>query len=241
MTTPAAFKVHPALALAFAAARGFGVVVACDGGRAVAATLPFLLIEADGKSPRVAFHVARANPLAALAAKGATWLLAVPGADAYVSADWYASRDQVPTWLYETVQLSGPVHVVPAADAAAHLDALTARFELALAPKPACSSGRLAPAWSSERLAPQRMEKLTQAIVAIEMLVETVAGKFKLNQHKGDADHVAVANALGRQDDLGAHAIAARMVALRPHLLYEERGAVSVHDSGASPSQGGGI
>lgn len=232
MTTPAAFKVHPALALAFAAARGFGVVVACDGGRAVAATLPFLLIEADGKSPRVAFHVARANPLAALAAKGATWLLAVPGADAYVSADWYASRDQVPTWLYETVQLSGPVHVVPAADAAAHLDALTARFELALAPKRE---------WSSERLAPQRMEKLTQAIVAIEMLVETVAGKFKLNQHKGDADHVAVANALGRQDDLGAHAIAARMVALRPHLLYEERGAVSVHDSGASPSQGGGI
>lgn len=232
MTTPAAFKVHPALALAFAAARGFGVVVACDGGRAVAATLPFLLIEADGKSPRVAFHVARANPLAALAAKGATWLLAVPGADAYVSADWYASRDQVPTWLYETVQLSGPVHVVPAADAAAHLDALTARFELALAPKRE---------WSSERLAPQRMEKLTQAIVAIEMLVETVAGKFKLNQHKGDADHVAVANALGRQDDLGAHAIAVRMVALRPHLLYEERGAVSVHDSGASPSQGGGI
>jgi transcriptional regulator len=78
---------------------------------------------------------------------------------------------------------------------------------------------------------------LTQAIVAIEMLVETVEGKFKLNQHKGDADHVAVANALGRQDDPGARAIAGRMVALRPHLLYEG----SAHDGDASPSYGGGI
>jgi transcriptional regulator len=237
MYIPSAFKVHPALALSFAGARGFGLFIACDGGRPVAATLPFHLIEVDGNSPRVAFHVARGNPLAALAAKGANWLLAVQGADAYVSADWYASRDQVPTWLYETVQPSGPVQVVPAAHAAAHLDALTARFELPLAPKPACSIDRVAPAWSSERLAPQRLDKLLQAIVAIEMLVETVEGKFKLNQHKTDADHVAVANALGRQDDRGARAIATRMVALRPHLLYEG----SAQDGSASPSHGGGI
>jgi transcriptional regulator len=228
MYIPSAFKVHPALALAFAGARDFGLVIACDGGRPVAATLPFRLIEADGKSPRVAFHVARANPLAELAAKGGNWLLAVQGADAYVSADWYASRDQVPTWLYETVQLGGPVHVMPAAHAVEHLDALTARFELPLAPKPA---------WSSGRVEPPRLNKMLQAIVAIEMLVETVAGKFKLNQHKDDADHVAVVNALGRQDDPGAQAIAARMVALRPHLLYEG----SAYDSGTSPSPGEGL
>ena len=147
MTTASAFKVHPALALAFWSARGFGLVVACDRGRPVAAALRFLLTEADGKSPRVAFHVARGNPLAALAAKGGDWLLAVQGANTYVSADWYASREQVPTWLYETVQLGGPVHVVPATHARAHLDALTARFEQRLSPKPA---------WSSERLPPQR-------------------------------------------------------------------------------------
>lgn len=232
MTIPSAFKVHPALALAFAAARGFGVVVACDGGRPVAATLPFHLIEAGGKSPRVAFHVARANPLAALAAKGGTWLLAVQGADAYVAADWYASREQVPTWLYETVQMGGPVHVVPAAHA--HLDALTARFEMALAPQPG---------WTSDRLAPQRLYQLMQAIVVIEMQVETVEGKFKLNQQKADADHVAVTRALAGQDDPGARAIASRMVALRPHLLYQEHrdGDIAAHAGGASPSHGGGL
>ena len=94
-----AFKVHPAASLAFAAARGFGLVVACDAGRPIAAHLPFRLIEQDGKVPKLEFHVARANPLGAIAEKGGTWLVAVQGHDAYVSPDWYASAEQVPTWL----------------------------------------------------------------------------------------------------------------------------------------------
>ena len=60
-----AFKVHPATSLAFAAARGFGLVIASDGGRPVASPLPFRLIEQDGKVPKLEFHVARANPLGA--------------------------------------------------------------------------------------------------------------------------------------------------------------------------------
>jgi transcriptional regulator len=62
---------------------------------------------------------------------------------------------------------------------------------------------------------------LLSAIVAVEMTVETVEGAFKLNQHKSDADHSAVASALARQDDPSAQAIAQRMIAMRPHLDYE--------------------
>jgi transcriptional regulator len=210
--TPA-FKVHPAAALAFAAARGFGLVIACDGGRPVASHLPFRLVEADGQVPRLQFHVARGNPLAALADKGGTWLVAVQGPDTYVSPDWYASAEQVPTWLYEAVHLSGPVHVIPAAHASGHLDELTAEFESWLAPKPP---------WTAERVSPARREMLMKAIVAIGMTIETVEGSFKLNQHKADADHVAIAGALSRQDDPAARAIAARMVALRPQLDYRQ-------------------
>jgi transcriptional regulator len=53
------------------------------------------------------------------------------------------------------------------------------------------------------------------------MLVEEIEGKFKLNQHKNDADHVAVASRLSAQADPAAQAIAARMVALRPQLMYQ--------------------
>ena len=212
MYAPPAFKTDRTAALAFAAARGFGLVIACNGGRPVASLLPFHVSKADGERPRVQFHVARGNPLVDLAANGGTWMISVAGADAYVSPDWYVSPDQVPTWLYETVQLSGPVHIVPPDHTPAHLEQLAVKFESWLAPKPP---------WAAERLSRARRDKLMTAIVAAEMTVETVEGSFKLNQHKSDADNVAVARELRGQDDPSARAIAARMVALRPHLAYE--------------------
>jgi transcriptional regulator len=206
-----AFKVHPAMALAFAGARGFGLVVACEGGRPIGSPLPFRLIEADGQVPKLEFHVARNNPLGAIAEKGGTWLVAVHGADTYVSPDWYTSAEQVPTWLYETVHLSGPVRVVPASHTLGHTERLSNEFEAGLAPKQI---------WTMDKVSDLRLELLGKAIVAVQMTVETIEGSFKLNQHKGDADHVSVATALARQADPSAQAIAQRMVAMRPHLDY---------------------
>ena len=214
------FKLHPAASLALAAARGFGLVVACEGGRPVASHLPFRLIEADGKTPKLEFHVARANALGALAEKGGTWLVAVQGHDAYVSPDWYASAEQVPTWLYEAVHLSGPVRVIPADHARAHTERMSATFEKWLSPKPE---------WKFDKVAERRREMLLNAIVAVEMTIETIEGNSKLNQHKSDEDHVAIVNALARQSDHAAREIAKRMVALRPaldyHMANQETGA----------------
>jgi transcriptional regulator len=205
------FKVHPAASLAFAAARGFGLVIASDGGRPVASPLPFRLIEQDGKVPKLEFHVARGNPLGAIAEKGGTWLVAVQGHDAYVSPDWYASAEQVPTWLYEAVHLSGPVRVIPGDHTRGHTERLSHTFEKWLTPKPE---------WKLDKVADKRREMLLKAIVAVEMTVESIEGNFKLNQHKSDEDHVAVANALVKQSDASAREIGKRMVALRPHLDY---------------------
>jgi transcriptional regulator len=207
-----AFKVHPAASLAFAAARGFGLVVAYDGGRPVAAHLPFRLIEQDGKVPKLEFHVARANPMGAIAEKAGTWMVAVQGPDAYVSPDWYASAEQVPTWLYEAVHLSGPVRVIPGDHTRGHTERLSGTFEQWLAPKAE---------WKLDKVADKRRDLLLTAIVAVEMTIESIEGNFKLNQHKGDADHVAIADALAAQDDPSAQAIATRMVALRPQLVYK--------------------
>jgi transcriptional regulator len=209
------FKVHPATALAFAAARGFGLVIAAEGGRPIASPLPFRLIEQDGKVPKLEFHVARANALGAIAEKGGTWLVAVQGHDAYVSPDWYASAEQVPTWLYEAVHLSGPVRVISGHHTQGHTERLSDTFESWLAPKPK---------WKLDKVPDKRRDMLLKAIVAVEMTIETVEGNFKLNQHKSDEDHVAVANALSVQPDASAQEIARRMVALRPHLNYGQPG-----------------
>ena len=55
---------------------------------------------------------------------------------------------------------------------------------------------RRSPPGTPDRVSEARREMLMRAIVVVEMTVETIAGNFKLNQHKSDADHVAVASAL---------------------------------------------
>jgi transcriptional regulator len=215
-----AFRVDRTASLAFAAARGFGLVVAYDGARPVASPLPFLLAYRDDGTPVAAFHVTRGNPLAALAARGESWLLAIGGADAYVSADWYLSPQQVPTWLYEAVHLSGRARLVAATDTRTHLDRLTEHFEW--------PSGR-PPAWTTARLTAGRREAMMQAIVVIEMVVEQVEGSAKLGQNKSDADFQALVRYLQAQHDPMARQISARMVALRPHLSYENAAKETSH------------
>jgi transcriptional regulator len=218
MYVPPRFKPERAASLAFAEARGFGVVCAHDGRKPVASPLPFCLDYGSDGTPYAAFHVARGNGLTALADGKSPWLIAVTGADAYVSADWYLSPDQVPTWLYQAVHLSGPVHVMSDDDLGRHVDALSEKFETRLAPKPP---------WTSAKMTAGRLNAMKKGIVGLVMTVEDVEGSLKLNQHKSDADHIAVANALILRSEPAAQEIGRQMVALRPHLDYITQAPVS--------------
>jgi len=207
MYTPPPFKPDRAASLAFAEMRGFGTVCAFDGKKPIASQLPFYLTFADDGTPRAAFHVARGNPLVQLADGRSSWLLAVNGADAYVSADWYASADQVPTWLYQSVHLTGPVRKLSHSELAGQIEAISAKFEGWLAPKQP---------WTSAKMTAARFEMLKKAIVGFVMTVEEVEGSFKLNQHKTDVDYAAIADALAAQSDAGSQQIAGLMRKMRP-------------------------
>lgn len=220
MFTRPFFEPDRAASLAFVEARGFGTVCAYDGGKPVASSLPFCLEYSNDGTPCVSFHVARGNPLAGLAdgvssrsSSRPSWLLAVNGADAYVSPHWYASPDQVPTWLYQAVHLTGPVRTMTGQQLANHLDVLSAKFESWLAPK--------AP-WTTVEVATGRRETMMQAIVGLVMTVEEIEGSFKLNQHKSDVDHAAISNALALQADAAAQQLARTMRAMRPQAFANE-------------------
>ena len=213
MYTPPLFKTDRSTALAFAEARGFGTVCAWDGRKPTASSLPFCVdYSADG-TPQLAFHLARQNGLIPLADGKTPWLMTVAGPDAYVSADWYASPDQVPTWLYKAVHLSGTVRLMPGDELATHLDALSEKFEGWLAPKPP---------WTTAKMTAGRLETMKRAITGLVMTVDEIEGSFKLNQHKSDADFAAVATALARQPDPGAQALAADMRALRTQAFTDD-------------------
>jgi transcriptional regulator len=214
MYTPPLFKQDRAASLAFAEERGFATVCAWNGTRPIASSLPFHLSYADDGTVQALFHVARQNPLAALANGTTSWILAVNGPDAYVSADWYVSPDQVPTWLYQSVHLTGAVRKLSEQELAVQIDTLSAKFENWLLPKKP---------WTSAKMTAARLEAMKKAIIGLVMTVEEIEGSFKLNQTKSDADFAAVATALAVRPDPDAKQIAQMMRALRPQAFADER------------------
>lgn len=212
MYTPPFFKQDRAASLGFAEARGFGTICAFDGTRPLASQLPFYLSYADDGTPQAAFHVARHNPLVKLAGGASSWLLAVNGPDAYVSPDWYVSPDQVPTWLYQSVHLTGPVRTLSDDELAMQIETLSAKFETWLLPKKP---------WTSDKMTAGRLEAMKKGIVGLVMTVEEVEGSFKLNQHKSEADFAAIANALG-DGDADAKRISHLMRQIRPQAFPDQ-------------------
>jgi transcriptional regulator len=204
------FRFAEERALAFAADRGFGVIVAADERGPRGSHVPFVIARRE-TSVIVQIHLTARNPLVELADGVRRFLLIVAGDDAYVSNDWYASRDNVSTWLYEAVHLSGIAHLRDAAMNRGHGDALLAVSEARLPKQP----------WDLAQMEPTKRETMLASIRVIDLVVDQIEGQSKLNQHKSDEDHVAVANQLARAEDTGSRRLAERMRALRPGLRYE--------------------
>ena len=204
------FRIEEERALAFAANRGFGVILAADERGPRASHVPFVVSKRDDRVI-VQIHFTARNPLVELADGVRRFLLIVSGDDAYISNDWYSSRDNVSTWLYEAVHLSGVAHLRELDENRGHGDALLAVSEARLPKQP----------WDLAQMEPGKRESMLAAIRVVDLVVDTVEGQAKLNQHKSDADHIAVADRLARSEETGHRRLARKMQALRPGLRYD--------------------
>lgn len=184
-----------------AAAGGLALIVAAEGGRSLVAHAPVLLDRA-----RLRFHLSVANALCSVLSTGVRALAVVSGPDAYVSPDWYAAADQVPTWNYMSAEIEGPVRVMSGDETVALLDDLSARFEARLAPKPP---------WTRDKMSAIKFDAMLRGIIGFEMIVERLAGISKLSQNKPVDEIARVARALAERPDDGSRAIAQAM-ASRP-------------------------
>jgi transcriptional regulator len=161
----------------FVAEIGFGALFAAtpDGPRV--AHVPAIFLDDD----RIGFHIARGNGIARHL-EGMTALFVVQGPDAYVSPDWYAMEDQVPTWNYLSVELEGRVAKMDRDGLLDQLDRLSAAREARLAPKPA---------WTRDKMKPGTVDKMVSAITGYTMEITAWRGTRKLGQNKPDAARLA--------------------------------------------------
>ncbi len=171
--------------LDFARVRGFGVLAANGADGPMLAHVPFLLNAAGDVAD---LHLVRSNPISRACSEPLLVKIAVSGGDSYVSPDWYEVDDQVPTWNYVAVHLTGSLERLPQEDLHPLLDRQSAFYEDRLLPKPP---------WSTSKMTPEAMEKMMRMIVPYRFNVTGVDGTWKLNQNKPDdvrlraADQVA--------------------------------------------------
>jgi transcriptional regulator len=153
-----------------------------------------LLVTASGK---IWFHVARRNRIADHLASRPL-LLSLSGRDAYQSANWYVSVNQVPTWHYETVEIEGVAQQLSDDDLIALLDQLSERHEAKASPERP---------WTRAKMEAGKFEAMLRAIVGFEVNPSEVRGTRKFNQHKSADDLAATIvgqEGAGRYDILAA-------------------------------------
>lgn len=153
--------------LAFARDRGFGVLAVAGDGPPMLTHVPFVLAQ-DGKSADL--NLLRSNPIARALFEPSPARVAVSGPDSYVSPDWYGIEDQVPTWNYVAVHLTGTLERRPDAELRGLLDRLSAQFEARLAPK--------AP-WRADKMDSAALDRMMRMIVPFRLTLSGVDGTWK--------------------------------------------------------------
>jgi transcriptional regulator len=164
-------KDDPAVLLEVMQQYSFATLVSNHDGAPFATHLP-VSSRVESGVVRIGAHVARANPHWKALETDPQALVIFHGPHTYISPTLYKSKDRVPTWNYIAVHARGRAAVDHSASAKLRiLSTLIAEHE---------------PAYRAqfEAITPDLRDGLINAIVAIDITVESLEGKFKLGQHR---------------------------------------------------------
>jgi transcriptional regulator len=202
MYIPSAFRVEDSEKLAsFVRRHSFATLVTFDDRAPFASHLPMLFRpEADGHGTLLS-HMARANPQWQHFASIAEVLVVFHGPHTYVSPSWYQTECAVPTWNYATVHAYGVPSIFTEHERVIRLLRDTVSTYEAAQEKP----------WHGQLPADFR-DKLIQAIVALEIPISRIEGKFKLGQNRPAEDLEGVFKVLSRSIDPDSRAVAQMML-----------------------------
>lgn len=162
--------------------------------------IPFEFEPEPGPHGVLLAHVARANDVWQRCPTGTPVMVVFRGAEAYISPNWYPSKQeahrQVPTWNYEVVHAHGVLTVHDDERFVRRLVARLTRRHEAAEPRP----------WKMGDSAPDFIDGLLQQIVGIEVAITSLVGKRKLGQHKQARDRQGPADRLAARgmDEMAA-------------------------------------
>lgn len=158
---------------------GFATLVSVHEGRPFATHIPFTVYP---ERNLLGSHIARANPQWTSFDQNQEVLVIFQGDHTYISPGWYEKHPSVPTWNYMTVHAYGKVQIVEESAAVkALLHDLVVQYEQQ---------------WKMEELPQDYLHGMMKGIVAFQIEITRLLGKFKLSQNRSRADRERVIAAL---------------------------------------------
>jgi transcriptional regulator len=201
MYIPSSFRVEDTAKLAaFMQRYSFATFITHDGNAPFATHLPMLFRPEAGGHGTLLSHMARANPQWQHFASGREALAIFHGPHSYISPSWYKVEPSVPTWNYASVHAYGvPKTFSEHERIVSLLREIVSVYESSFE-KP----------WPGI-LPDDYRDKMIKNIVAFEVPLTRLEGKFKLGQGRSAADTQGVFEALSRSEDADSRALAQLM------------------------------
>lgn len=152
--------------------------------------IPLELDRSQGKLAVLRGHIAKANPLADLMNEPLSAYVIFHAEHAYISPNWYEGKQEhhrvVPTWNYRVVHVQGTIRKIEDEKYLRGILARLTRTHEANQENP----------WKMGDAPQDFIEEQLEKIVAIEIEIKSMVGKFKVSQNRSQADAKNVAKAL---------------------------------------------
>ena len=171
-----------------------GSLIVVQDGEIEANHIPFELDRSEGEFGVLKGHIAKANPLFSILNEPLSAYVIFQAEQAYISPNWYEGKLEhhrvVPTWNYRVVHVKGTIQKL---EDDRYLRGVLARLTRTH------ESAQALP-WKMGDAPHDFIEEQLAKIVAIEIKIELIVGKFKVSQNRSVDDAENVAKALQEQN-----------------------------------------
>ncbi|WP_333663958.1 FMN-binding negative transcriptional regulator [Acinetobacter sp.] len=158
---------------------------------------PFkLLRDEENNTAILVAHIAKNNAMHKHIQNGSEVLVIFQGEQGYISPNWYPSKQQhhrhVPTWNYQVVHIKGKIYFSEDEKSLRGILARLTRTHEATQAIP----------WKMSDAPEDYITEQLQHIVAIEIHITEMTGKFKMSQNRDKVDALGIVEGLEKQGDL---------------------------------------
>lgn len=178
----------------------FATLITHDGAAPFASHLPMRYLSGHGEQGLLVSHMARANPQWQQFTSDQEILAIFQGPHSYVSPAWYQTEPAVPTWNYAAVHAYGIPQILDDHERVISLLNETVAFYESAFDRP----------WPGN-IPDDYRDQLIRSIVAFQIRITRIEGKFKLSQNRSEDDIQGVIDALSGSSDTQRQQLAVMM------------------------------